>query len=401
MGIKHAGDFELVTMEISAKNSVVDVRHLLVELNIFQDLFADGITANVVLADSRNLPLHIPLIGDEILSIIFNTPTDLDKMSDVAFHLPIISLSKREQIKEKQQLLVLNCVSEPMLESAKTTISKSYKGKLHSEIVKDIFDTHINQFDLVVDIEPSKYTENLVIPNCKPFEAIRFITERAISSKGTADFLFYEGRDNYHFKSINTMLQQEPVMTLSTNPAGLGDTFNILKIMDYYHNVNYNMKTNVQRGMLGSTILSWDPDNKELVKKEFSYIKSFDKQSHLGKQKLVYDDTELSSPLNRLFFESITTDTRSDEWRAQRQSALQVINNNRVVVTLPGNTSLDIGLITNFNIPSMEEQDTSILQQNDTLLSGKWLITSIRHKVEPTAHTMVLDLAKESFDDKL
>lgn len=400
MILNFAGDFDIVSMEIISKDIVIDVRNLLVELNVYKDLFSDGITADIILSDSRNLPLYLPLVGDEILNLIFNTPIDGKKSAEISFQLPIISL-KRESLKERQQLLVLNCISKSMLESSKTTISKSYNGKLHSEIIKDIFDTYLNPHNLEVDIEPSKYAENLVIPRYKPFEAIRFITQRAISTNGTADFFFYEGRDSYKFKSLNTLYQQEPVATLSNNPAGLGFAVDLLKIINFNHEISFDTKKNVERGMLGSTVLSWDPDNKELVKTEFSYFDFFGRQAHLGNQKLVFDETELANPLNRIFFESVTTDTRSNEWRPQRQSSLQVINNNRIIVIVPGNTGLDVGEIVNFNIPSTEQHSGSILPQNDTRLSGKWLITSIRHKIDINNHVIVLDLAKESFGDKL
>ena len=72
-------------------------------------------------------------------------------------------------------------------------------------------------------------------------------------------------------------------------------------------------------------------------------------------------------------------------------------------IKVPGFTGLSVGEVIHFTHPSFKEQSNNSEKDNDPRLSGRYLITSIRHMVDLKVnkrHTMVLELVKDSFQQK-
>ena len=58
-------------------------------------------------------------------------------------------------------------------------------------------------------IEPSKESKKFIIPNMRPFDAIKLIMPQAISSIGqesTNTYMFWESKQGYHFRSLNSII---------------------------------------------------------------------------------------------------------------------------------------------------------------------------------------------------
>ena len=71
---------------------------------------------------------------------------------------------------------------------------------------------------------------------------------------------------------------------------------------------------------------------------------------------------------------------------------------------MPGFTGISVGEVVHFTHPSFKEQKNSAEKDHDPRLSGRYLITSIRHMVDlkiQKRHTILLELVKDSFQMKL
>ena len=73
-------------------------------------------------------------------------------------------------------------------------------------------------------------------------------------------------------------------------------------------------------------------------------------------------------------------------------------------IEVPGFTGISVGEVVHFTHPSFKPVKTSTEKDYDPYLSGRYLITSIRHMVNlklTKNHTMLVELVKDSFNQSL
>ena len=73
--ILNPGDvlIDSITIE-SAAGAILDVRSQFISMNIYEDIFANGLSGFIVLVDALNLSRYLQITGREKLKITFATP---------------------------------------------------------------------------------------------------------------------------------------------------------------------------------------------------------------------------------------------------------------------------------------------------------------------------------------
>ena len=130
-------------------------------------------------------------------------------------------------VKQNQQVYTLKLSSVGWSNNTRTRISRGYKKKKYSDIVKEIFDDKltigtIHDTDYTsqktLDIEETQGTYDVVIPRWKPFRCFDWLASRA-KKNNACNFVFFESLQNFHFRSIESLLQDEAQFTYSINPV--------------------------------------------------------------------------------------------------------------------------------------------------------------------------------------
>lgn len=402
--LKFSGDYTLDTLEIIGQYSTIDIKNLFAEFSLYEDLFSTGITCEILLSDAVNLPMYVPIIGEEKLRIVLKTPS---LKSSISLTFNIVVLANRQYIKDRQQIYVIRGISEGSFNSLKNTISKSYKGLTHSQMAADIFKQYVVPGKSITDIDETRYTEDIVIPSMKPIEAIRWLAARSVSKlDGASDYFFYETLKNgYKFKSVSKLMSDFldgplEIPDFNLSPSGLTkDVIDLSKVDGFNYESNINMKQNIERGMIASTLISYNLESKEILNTEFKYVSDFGGRTHIGGVPFVYNRDEtgiIDNPKSRVLMEQMGDQTKSDKRIQKRISLLQSLNTNRLKIAAPGNVLFEVGELAFVFIHSTEEVGSGAIPRYDAHLSGASLITAIRHKFNRTAHTLFLDVAKES-----
>ena len=87
-GIQFAGEFDLQeALVISPTGEVTDLLTdlMVVEINIFEDIFKNSISGSVLVTDTRNIFSKLPMMGQEKLSLKIATPSFADKKDIIDF----------------------------------------------------------------------------------------------------------------------------------------------------------------------------------------------------------------------------------------------------------------------------------------------------------------------------
>ena len=97
-------DIQLISYQSSDGGSEpkkVSVRSLVLEINIYEDIFSKGLSGNVVLLDGQNLTNHLPLTGFERIEFKLNTPgiaKGFDFTSTTGHPMYIYKISGRQEM---------------------------------------------------------------------------------------------------------------------------------------------------------------------------------------------------------------------------------------------------------------------------------------------------------------
>ena len=203
--IQFAGEFaieelKIVTPTEQVADLISDV--LVIEINIFEDIFSNTLSGNIMLTDIRDIITLLPIQGQEELFLKIKTPSLSDPNDILDFSknpFVINKVSLRREVSSGGQIYDLSFVSPEAVKNTKKRISKSYaRSKANiGEIVDDLMklDKSGIQTSKEVFVEPTLGTRNYVVPNSNPFTFISKLTKEAVSENGSPHYLFFENKN--------------------------------------------------------------------------------------------------------------------------------------------------------------------------------------------------------------
>ena len=434
-GYRFAGDIEVKdVLLVSQIGEIVDISKITLEINIFQSISEHYIQAEVVISDAlallqtfggdRKKGIQGGFNGGEVLFISYKTK-DKDLKYKTHF-FGVHEITERQRVDEKVETYVLNCVSSEAYRATTRKISRAFggtKGNTISNMIRSVIDEfvydreikdlHRNYREVIgvriekqINIDPTNGLQRFVIPNMTVDDTIDFFSREADNDTHVPYYTFYENSDGFNFKDINTLTQQTPkerYVYVSTNVEDTEDQEE-LAVRDYQKIIDYNIIRqtdilgNVRSGLFRSMTINLDILKKNKSQYVFDYEKEYTRFNKLQKWKIpgqVSHDPVIYMMQSRtghdvccpIFNPENHLPKRVNEFVSRRKSYERHIFNMLVEVTVPGNSELNVGDIIDLQIPNATTLDKSD-GKKDKYLSGKYLITKIRHKFGGTTGTI-------------
>lgn len=432
---KYQTDYELQSISLSVPTfgSPVDMKSYMVELNLYEDIFGDSISGSLLVSDALGLLPNFKLNGTEFITVALRKNSQ-DGGKNINRTFRIYKISDRYFVPGNNfENYTINFCSEELLLSEKYRVSKSYKSKTISQIVEDILKNHLKVSDKkVVAVEKTSGTFDFVLPNKKIFETVNWLSTYAMpTNKIGGDMLFFENSDGFWFKSLQTLYSQSPYLTYYFHPK------NVTSDMQYkFTNIismdvldSFDMLRSTSSGTFSNRLISIDPLTRSFKTTDFNYNDYYAKSTKMNSQPVTnnYKDRvgkkTFETPPNNLqagAFRLLPTNTnqRNSSFIKSRPSAvfsdysvektipyraaqLSLANFSRLKITVPGNAKLSVGMTINVVVPqtgasTFAKVDQPIQRQNDPYLSGKYLITAVRHVINLETYATILEICKES-----
>ena len=234
-----AGDYELKLLTITSPNhhggeGYINLKAAWSDFNIYEDIFANCLTANIRITDSIGLMESLPIIGEETINIKAQTAgikrqrkvdatgpfAGSENEGELDLKFRVIKISDIVKLNEGTYSYKLSMVSEEYILNQKKKVKKSSLDPvtLEPRKVSDVVRSLYKQFfergrptkkRKKIFIEPTKNPTNLIIPNYTPFKAFNFLASRAVSAGKHAvgsSFVFYETIRGFFFISIETLM---------------------------------------------------------------------------------------------------------------------------------------------------------------------------------------------------
>jgi|694.fasta_scaffold06428_15 hypothetical protein len=413
--------FKVKKLAIVTKLGPVDVSSIFEELNIFDSIFTPCITGNIVIRDSNGLTNKFSFDGSEVL-IVEMGKTDSDATFRKSFR--IYKQTERQSINLTSEAYILHFVSEEFIISQQSKISQSFRDT-YSNVVKKIFSDNLGIRDnMICYMEESEGIRKILIPNMKPFDAIKFCATRALNKKQSPTFLFFENKVGYNFVTLSSLLADSPSHYINFNIKNFGQNSNELMGAIKYEVISqFDLNKNITSGLYASTFMGFDYITKNFAVKAINYDSLYGTSEHANKTPNIgivtnkfglkntemYDSRVVFSPMNAFYSDSSyikendpeSIDIQDDpyNYRVQREASIRSILNQRVKVLMPGNFDLTSGLTADLQIP-VRGQNTIGNNDTDYSLSGKYIITASRQMITYQKHETIIELGTDSNNRK-
>ena len=202
---------------INYRNQRIDLDpSIVIDIAIHESLNDNVTHGEITILDLGAFEERIPIIGQERINIKFGSK-HLNNVPNQDKNFVIYNMSPKTIDDGTKQAYVLFFVSEEYIINLKYKVSKSYRNFAHN-IVADIYYNFIqNNVTFQKDIfgvdennlDSSAFPMHLVMGMFRPFECINLVAKRSVAARPNfigSKFLFYENKDGFNFKSLESLL---------------------------------------------------------------------------------------------------------------------------------------------------------------------------------------------------
>ena len=421
--------------------SRIDITDLVIEFSIYENIEHHFLTGDMTILDGVGLLAKTPLTGFERLEFKLNTP-GLQKGYDFSVltghPMFIYNISNRTQAAERTNAYTLRFCSKERITNGQVKVVRSMTGPVEEFIMTMCREELDTKKDII--LEESSTITKYIPPRKSPISCIRDIALRTQSKKfNNRGYRFYETSLGFNFKSYESMFCKEngvarPVMArFSPKSSRIRDQKgNKTMISDYQVVTTYRVKSqfntvrNLNEGVFCSKMITHDQFTKTFDEKNFDYHTEYDNQNHLepdsdGNKKdgngvvpfFNYKEGKTISDFKdgTIFYVSNTTKQFEDYEQLPDDKILQKRRSQRIALTsiileieVPGFTGINAGDVVHFTYPSLTRVHNANDRDTDPYMTGRYLITGIRHMVDikgKKEHRMTLELVKDSFNISL
>tara|TARA_B110000211_G_scaffold90883_1_gene106118 strand:+ start:1405 stop:2877 length:1473 start_codon:yes stop_codon:yes gene_type:complete len=446
--IEFAGDYNLDNVFLhNHMGETTDIKRVMVELNIYESIYSNGLTGSIVVGDAQNLIGKLQINGTERISFKLSTPGTenqrdmVDASVETGHPFHIYKITDRRQLNSNTLLYTLHFASREFMRNLRTKVSQAYNGRLDLSVMDILTDENYLDSKKQISFEPCGNSDKIVIPNLRPYDAINMIAKRSLPEKSNGvGYYFYETTKGIYFRSWDNMVSvrgsyDRPVkqefyympMNIDRDPNSYEN-----KIQHDYQSVEsyrflnnfHDVAANTVLGTYAHNVITYNIFNKSYKKSDYNYEYEFANSKHtdVANEKsnreryaiaassfVDQDDKKISDyKESRVSLQPTTQFLHNEEKgagygidvlqdgikHAQGESQVnQVTNGTVLTMVVKGQSYLEAGDLIKFNMLSNDPSNPTML---DPQYSGKYIITKIRHQVNDKKYTMALECAKDS-----
>ncbi len=403
-----------IICEESGRQKVLNIKGLVEQLEITENIVSPVITGSLLITDTFNLA-KLLRTGSCFLKIKLSKTGNDDFLYEKTVR--IYKQEKRKASTPNSELSVMYFCSEELILSEQTRISRGYK-ETYTNIAKNILTDFLGVEEDKIIVSDTNGIKNIVVPSLKPLDSLFWCASRAVNKQNIPDILFFENKNGFNFISLSDLFSQDsvPINFSAKNVAeGEDQKSELFGAKTSQITKQFNLIESIKKGAYSGSIFGFDLITRTFFKQE---IKSeyYDKASRLNNKPIVpfvsnkkgtfaneaYDAKRTVLVTDSQYFNSNyakknypTAKLHSPEFSfGHRASIMSFLNTKKMKLMLPGNFNLTIGMILDLKYPkrgNLREDD-----ELDTSFSGKHMIIAVRQVIRPTQHDTILEIASDS-----
>ena len=416
----------------------VDLRGGVVTFSYFENVFSPMITSQVLVVNTGNtvsgekgeiqsIYNGLPLRGGEIVNIKIQSNSEnnipLEFSENNGNELYVASITN-VLIDAGREAFTLNLVSREAITNETSRVGKKFPSSQSiSDSVKDIVKEYLlSEKDIFVDKTENPYG---FIGNLKkPFTILTWLASKSVPANvagqsSTAGYFFFETKEGFNFKSIDSLIATEPVSKeyiYTPKVVDADDPNKDFKILEFATSKNQNLIENLERGAYCTYRMYYNPVDSTFTSPQqgiFKLSNYVDKFENLGsdftidlppvdgKGKTIGDIPSrfMTGVLDFGTIEkkdknSLKKNSDPMEYQSQSMMRYNILFTQQLVMTIPLNTNLSAGDLIRCKFAKITTDENKV---PDDEQSGLYMIKELVHYFENKGSFTKLKLVRDTF----
>ena len=423
--------YEQFEIEAVDGSKSADIKAGVVSFNYYEDVYSPMITAMVVVVNTGNviegddgkmqsLYNGLPLRGGERMTI--KVAGNSASNEGLILENMYVGSIENVMIDAERETFTLRLVSREAITNETVRVGKRFLPTTKiSDSVEDICKNYLST-DKLYDVDETENPYVFYGNMRKPFTIMTMLASKSVPGNvsgrdATAGYFFFETQQGFRFKSIDSLIRNDPFDTKYTYAPGIidsNDGTKDFKILEFSTSKNQNLLENLERGAYCSHRIYLNPLTFEYTAASQRIFKLDDysgKIENLGEDIDVVlpslsekDSRTLASVPSRYvcgILDIGTTDTKvselgnADPARIHSQSMMRynTLFTQILTMTIPLNTNLMAGDILECEFPRIDVEDR---KEPDQEQSGLYLIKKLTHFFNAEGSYTKLQLCRDT-----
>ena len=439
--------YEEFIIESGDGSKTVDIAEGVVNFTYYENLFSPIITARIVVVNTggvvrgkdgklQSLYNGLPLRGGERVSIKIAANSGTNQTLDFSEPTKNFYVSGIENvmIDGERESLVLNLVSREAITNETARVGKKFTPETNiSATVKDILKNYIKT-DKINKIETTMNNYGFIGNMKKPFQILTWLASRSMSGESeeesknsSAGFFFYQTKDGFNFRSIDSLVEQEPFgkdYRYAPNVVNFDDPNKDFKIIEYNINQNIDLMNKLERGAYSSQRYYINPLSFAPYINHFKSSDYKDNIKTLGENKIEFpsapmseieDAESLGNAPTRIFSAMYDIGTLEENaskkgWNypiqrnadpamidAQSRMRYSLLHTQVAEIVVPLNTNLSAGTVIRCEFPRNDLEKRHVPDPDS---SGLYMIKEMSHYYDVEGSFTRLKLLRDTYGRK-
>ena len=411
---------------------LVDLTSNVLSVSYFENILEPAITMHIQLASSSSLYNLIPIRGGEKVNFEIEIGNDdFTLLEESAMYVYMVSGLDATRMRET---FTLHLASREYFTNETQRCYRKYEKETISTHVKDILNDKEKGLgtDKEIFVEDTFTKYAFTANGRKPFGVLQWLGPKSISlapgekgnsgkdysakAKGIAGFLFFENKDGFHYKSIDSLVSKREIGMHSSNSKDIQEFFyagqmpemeqTAADIISWNMDKNMDLRKALRIGMYSNFTYFYDTNSNKLTGYRYSLKDELDNTTapRLGADGELVGSIFADSPSRVLFKISDhgtmeksagTEDSGSDDVDMAKSFArYNLLFTQALNILVPLNVKLKVGDVIYCEFKAIEGGEANFA---DPEMSGNYLIRELRHSFVPNQSTTSLKLMRDSY----
>ena len=384
--------------EISAGNPLI---------SYYESIKSPAISLTLTFLDVDQLVSREGITGGEYLSLKVKKEGHDDFEIKADKHFLMLNSVKDVSTSSSKQVATLEFVSVEAIINETARVNKKYTGNV-TQTVKELLkgkrgiETKKN-----LDSDRASNSYSFVGNLKRPFDTIQWLCSKTQSSKDGYGFLFFETADGYVFKSIEKLLKQKPIEYKKSELPDQNSEPNDFRIIENNLDQTNDIGINCRMGMYANKTIYINVDNATYKTVDFRVEDLKLKKSPKLPNKLERVPTRLM--LRVLDKGALQKGSKRKEIQKENELAIyqsksyaraNLIFSQSMSIVIPFNPDLRAGQMLDLKFPlrkGSDQETTTYGKDSDDDVSGKYLISELKHTLGNNEGTTQLKLIRDVF----
>ena len=399
------------TVNVTDKRSTTySLRGKVTSFSYYESLYSPATTASVTYTESTESTKNLEEIsgyenfGFKIQSkygtLEFGRKKDSNSGMRVKAAPTIAQESNREAV-------FLDLASKWEFKNKVTAVHDKYSNVTIGDAVIIILKRKLGVDYDFFDVEETKNMYDFNGRGKTPFELITDLARKAVPVKGDPGFFFYETQDGFNFKSIQSLVSQEPKQVYVYNGSfrndqkGDSNDFKILKQPRFLK--DQDIITALESGTYASRNIFFNPFDKDYIERIYKINESGGIDQALGTDIKVDDELTGYIRTHEHVLDvgslkvgvSTSINNTPAEWQAKSAMRYNILHSQIVELMVPCNVQLRAGDVIKLEFESLANEKCA--EGIDKRQSGKYLILHLCHYFDPNKSVTSLTVCRDTY----